>query len=258
MRARWETLFEARFDILLYDLTSSYFESDPPFDGKRRFGYSRDKRSDCVQVVIALIVTPQGFPLAYEVMPGNTSDKTTLSDFLEKIEAQYGRSDRVWIMDRGIPTERRWRRCATARRPVHYLVGTHKGRLTRLEKAFVGLPWQAVRESVEVKLLTEDGELYILAQSRARILKERGMRRRRLKKLWQRLHELRGQSLKRDELLLKLGRRKKEAGRAWIWSRSTCPRPARPSLRRPSPSHCGATGCAAPGAARAAICCAPI
>ena len=99
--------------------------------------------------------------------------------------------------------------------PVHYLVGTPKGRLTRLEKAFVGLPWQQVRESVEVKLLAEDGELYILAQSRPRILKEGGMRRRRLKKLWSRLHELRRQSLKRDELLLKLGAARKEAGRAW-------------------------------------------
>ena len=85
-----------------HDVTSTYFESDPPFSGKRQFGYSRDKRSDCVQVVIALVVTPEGFPLAYEVMPGN---KTTLAQFLEKIESQYGRSERVWIMDRGIPTE---------------------------------------------------------------------------------------------------------------------------------------------------------
>ena len=215
LRKRWETLFEARFDILLYDLTSTYFESDPPFEGKRRFGYSRDKRSDCVQVVIALIVTPQGFPLAYEVMPGNTSDKTTLAGFLEKIEAQYGRSDRVWIMDRGIPTEETLAAMRDGEAPVHYLVGTPKGRLTRLEKAFVGLPWQAVRDSVEVKLLAEDGELYILAQSQPRILKERGMRRRRLKKLWRRLHELRRQSLQRDELLLKLGAAKKEAGRAY-------------------------------------------
>ena len=215
LRERWETLFEARFDVLLYDLTSTYFESDPPFSDKRQFGYSRDKRSDCVQVVIALIVTPQGFPLAYEVMPGNTSDKTTLAGFLEKIEAQYGRSERVWIMDRGIPTEETLAAMRAGDPPVRYLVGTPKGRLTRLEKAFVGLPWREVRESVEVKLLAEDGELYILAQSRARILKERGMRRRRLKKLWRRLHELRGQSLKRDELLLKLGAAKKEAGRAY-------------------------------------------
>ena len=215
LRARWETLFDARFDVLLYDLTSTYFESDPTFSDKRRFGYSRDKRSDCVQVVIALIVTPQGFPLAYEVMPGNTSDKTTLADFLKKIEAQYGRSDRVWIMDRGIPTEETLEAMRTGPAPVHYLVGTPKGRLTKLEKAFVGKPWRQVRESVEVKLLSEDGELYVLAQSRARVLKERGMRRRRLKKLWRRLQELRDQSLKRDELLLKLGAAKKEAGRAW-------------------------------------------
>ena len=215
LRERWEALFEARFDVLLYDLTSTYFESDPPFAGKRQFGYSRDKRSDCVQVVIALVVTPEGFPLAYEVMPGNTSDKTTLARFLAKIEAQYGRSDRVWIMDRGIPTEETLAAMRGGEAPVHYLVGTPKGRLTRLEQSFVGLPWRAVRESVEVKLLAEDGELYILAQSRARILKERGMRQRRLRKLWRRLHELRGQSLSRDELLLKLGAAKKEAGRAY-------------------------------------------
>ena len=215
LRDRWETLFEARFDVLLYDLTSTYFESDPTFSDKRRFGYSRDKRSDCVQVVIALIVTPQGFPLAYEVMAGNTSDKTTLAGFLERIEAQYGRSERVWIMDRGIPTEETLAGMRDGKSPVHYLVGTPKGRLTKLEKAFVGKPWRQVRESVEVKLLSEDGELYILAKSAPRILKERGMRRRRLKKLWKRLHELRAQSLKRDELLMKLGAAKKEAGRAW-------------------------------------------
>ena len=215
LRDRWETLFNARFDVLLYDLTSTYFESDPPFEGKRRFGYSRDKRSDCVQVVIALIVTPEGFPLAYEVMPGNTSDKTTLADFLERIEAQYGRSDRVWIMDRGIPTEEALEAMRSGPAPVRYLVGTPKGRLTKLERAFAGKPWQQVRESVEVKLLSEDGELYVLAKSGPRMLKERGMRRRRLKALWRRLHELRGQSLKRDELLLKLGAAKKDAGRAW-------------------------------------------
>ena len=182
LKERWETLFEARFDVLLHDLTSTYFESDPVFSDKRRFGYSRDRRGDCVQVVIALIVTPQGFPLAYEVMPGNTSDNTTLKDFLHKIEAQYGRSDRVWIMDRGIPTEQ---------------------------------TLAAVRDAVDVKLLAQDDELHILAQSRARVMKERGMRRRRLKKLWRRLHALQEQRLSRDSLLLKLGAAKKEAGRAY-------------------------------------------
>ena len=206
---------ESQHAFWFHVVTSTYFESDPPFSDKRRFGYSRDKRGDCVQVVIALIVTPQGFPLAYEVMPGNTNDNTTLADFLRKIEDQYGRSDRIWIMDRGIPTEETLAAMRAGEAPVHYLVGTPKGRLTRLEKSFVGLPWRAVRESVEVKLLTEEGELYILAKSRPRILKERGMRRRRLKKLWRRLHELRGQSLQRDQWLLKLGAAKKEAGRAW-------------------------------------------
>ena len=137
LRTRWTTLFDARFDVLLYDLTSTYFESDPPFDDKRRFGYSRDKRSDCVQVVIALIVTPDGFPLAYEVMPGNTTDQTTLAGFLEQIEQQYGRSQRVWIMDRGIPTEATLAAMRAGDAPVRYLVGTPKGRLTRLEQAFL-------------------------------------------------------------------------------------------------------------------------
>jgi transposase len=100
-------LFGAKFDVLLYDLTSTYFESPLPQqdEDKRRFGYSRDKRSDCVQVVIALIVTPEGFPLAYEVLAGNTSDKTTLRDMLRKVEAPYGKANRIWVMDRGIPTE---------------------------------------------------------------------------------------------------------------------------------------------------------
>ena len=215
LRARWTTLFDARFDVLLYDLTSTYFESDPPFDDKRRFGYSRDKRSDCVQVVVALIVTPDGFPLAYEVMPGNTTDQTTLAGFLEQIEQQYGRSDRVWIMDRGIPTEATLAAMRAGDAPVRYLVGTPKGRLTRLEQAFLAQPWQAVRPSVTVKLLAEEGELYILVRSAQRRLKERGMRRRRLKTLWQRLGELQQQTNTRDQLLLKLGAAKQAAGRVW-------------------------------------------
>jgi len=118
-------------------------------------------------------------------------------------------------MDRGIPTEETLSAMRSAAMPVRYLVGTPKGRLTRLERRFLELPWRQVREAVDVKLLAEDDELYILAQSRPRILKERGMRRRRLRKLWQRLHELRRQAPRRDELLLRLGAAKKEAGRAW-------------------------------------------
>jgi DDE family transposase len=214
---RWKDLFNAQFDVLLYDLTSTYCESDPPFpeEDKRKFGYSRDKRPDCVQVVIALIVTPEGFPLAYEVMPGNTSDKTTLKTFLEKIEKQYGKAQRIWVMDRGIPTEATLEQMRKSDPPVLYLVGTPKGRLSQLEDQLSQLPWQAVRTGVEVKLLAQTGEVYVLAQSQDRVNKERGMRRRQLKWLWRRLHELQGMELKRDALLMKLGAARQQAPSAW-------------------------------------------
>ena len=155
---RWRDRFNASFDVLLYDLTSTYFEAEPPFpDGdKRRFGYSRDHRPDCVQVVIALVMTPEGLPLAYEVLSGNTSDKTTLRDFLAKIERQYGKARRVWLMDRGIPTEEVLAEMRQADPPVQYLVGTPKGRLNRLEKDLLNKPWQVARPGVQVKLLPQD------------------------------------------------------------------------------------------------------
>jgi transposase len=217
LRQRWQDLFGARFDVLLYDLTSTYFESAPPDDAedKRRYGYSRDKRSDCVQVVIALIVTPEGFPLAYEVLPGNTADCTTLRAFLRKIEAQYGKADRIWVMDRGIPTEEVLAEMRQADPPISYLVGTPKGRLSKLEKALLTLPWQAVREGVDVKLLPQEQELYVLAQSRARIHKERAMRRRKLKWLWARLGQISAMDLEREELLMKLGAARAKARAAW-------------------------------------------
>jgi hypothetical protein len=217
LRERWQDLFGARFEVLLYDLTSTYFESPPPDDeeDKRRHGYSRDKRSDCVQVVIALIVTPEGFPLAYEVLPGNTADCTTLRGFLHRIEAQYGKAERIWVMDRGIPTEEVLAEMRQADPPVSYLVGTPKGRLSKLEKELLARPWQAVREGVEVKLLPQEPELYVLAQSRARIDKERAMRRRKLKWLWARLRQIAAMRLEREELLMKLGAARAKARAAW-------------------------------------------
>jgi transposase len=217
LRERWQDLFGARFEVLLYDLTSTYFESDPPDDDddKRRYGYSRDKRNDCVQVIIALIVTPEGFPLAYEVLPGNTADCTTLPDFLRRIEAQYGKAERIWVMDRGIPTEDNLAQMRQADPPIYYLVGTPKGRLSKLEKALLGQPWQSVRQGVDVKLLPQEQELYVLAQSRARIHKERAMRRRKLKWLWARLKEISAMSLTREELLMKLGAARSRARAAW-------------------------------------------
>jgi transposase len=217
LQERWRDLFEAKFDVLLYDLTSTYFESDPPEEqnGKRRFGYSRDKRSDCVQVVIGLIATPEGFPLAYEVMPGNTSDKTTLEDFLKRIERQYGKAQRIWVMDRGIPTEKALRKMRKSKPPIFYLVGTPKGRLNKLEAQLLHLSWQNVRPGVEVKLLPQKRELYVLAQSRDRVHKERAMRRRQLKALCKRLGQLRQMTLTARDLLLKLGEARGRYRLAW-------------------------------------------
>ncbi|CDM63026.1 MULTISPECIES: IS1634 family transposase [Rhizobium] len=217
LRQRWQDLFGARFDVLLYDLTSTYFESPPPEEetDKRRYGYSRDKRSDCVQVVIALVVTPDGFPLAYEVLPGNTADSTTLRSFLQKIEAQYGKAERIWVMDRGIPTEEVLAEMRQADPPVYYLVGTPKGRLSKLEKALLDKPWKSVRQGVDVKLLPQEQETYVFAQSHARIHKERAMRQRKLRWLWTRLTQIAGMTLTRKELLMKLGAARSKAPAAW-------------------------------------------
>jgi len=236
LQERWKDMFGASFDVLLYDLTSTYFESDPPEqpNGLRRFGYSRDKRSDCVQVVIALIVTPEGFPLAYDVLPGNTADKATLRSFMEKIEAQYGKARRVWVMDRGIPTEEVLAEMRAADEPpVQYLVGTPKGRLSKIESELLKLPWQQAREGVRVKLLPQDKELYVCVESQARVGKERSMRRRRLRRLIARLKELQAQRPSYETLLLKLGAARSEAGRDWSLLDITMPeRPTKKAQRR--------------------------
>jgi len=215
--SRWRDLFNIDFDILLYDLTSTYFEITPPLDeqAKRQFGYSRDHRPDCVQVVIALIITPQGFPLAYEVLPGNTADNTTLKGFLARIERQYGKARRIWLMDRGIPTEEVLGQMRASDPPVQYLVGTPKGRLTALERALIEKPWKQARPEVRVKLLAQDGELYVFAESRDRIAKERSMRRRQLRWLWARLKQLSTMKLSREALLMKLGAAQAKAPAAW-------------------------------------------
>jgi len=214
---RWRDLFNVSFDVLLYDLTSTYFESDPPLDDedKRRYGYSRDHRPDCVQIVIALVVTPEGLPLAYEVLPGNTADSATLRSFLARIERQYGKARRVWCMDRGVPTEAVLEEMRASDPPVQYLVGTPKGRLARLEQALLSKPWRQARPGVKVKLLPQEGELYVFAQSADRIAKERSMRRRLLKWLWARLAQLSAMTLTRDALLMKLGSAKTKAPAAW-------------------------------------------
>jgi len=214
---RWRDLFNCTYEVLLYDLTSTYFESGPPEDphDKRRFGHSRDKRRDCVQLVIALIITPEGFPLAYEVLAGNVTDNRTLRLFLRQIERRYGKAERIWLLDRGIPTEATLAQMRASTPPVRYLVGTPKGRLSKLEAALLEEPWQQVRDGIAVKLLPQAGELYVLARSDSRVAKERAIRRTQLKRLWQRLHQLHGMALTRDQLLLKLGAARQRWPAAW-------------------------------------------
>jgi transposase len=215
LQQRWKDLFDAEFDLLLYDLTSTYVEGEAEQNPKARYGYSRDKRPDCKQVVIALIVTPAGLPLAYEVMAGNTSEKTTLRGFLERIESLYGKARRVWLMDRGIPTEALLQEMRTSRQETFYLVGTSRAKVKQYEKRWLELPWKKVRESVEVKLFAQDGELYVLAKSDGRQAKEIAMRRKKLARLLRKLRAMRRSCPKRDQLLMRVGAAKTDAGRAF-------------------------------------------
>ena len=212
LKSRWEDMFGIEFDVLLYDLTSTYFEGLCKDNPKAKFGYSRDKRSDCRQVVIALVVTPEGFPIGYEVLPGNTLDKTTLRMFLKKVESMYGKARRVWVMDRGIPTEEVLSQMRDEN--IQYLVGTPRAKLAKLEDKLVDLDWKAANENVSVKLLAEDNELYVLAKSKDRRAKERAMRKYRLRKYLADLKKLRNNCRNRDKLIERLGALKQQAGRS--------------------------------------------
>jgi transposase len=223
LQRRWKSLFDVPFDVLLYDLTSTYVEGEAEQNPKAKRGYSRDGRPDCKQVVVALGITPEGFPLAYEVMDGNTSDKTTLRGFLSKIEKLYGKARRVWLMDRGIPTEAVLQEMRQAEGQIFYLVGTPKARVSKYEKQWLDLPWQKVRDSVEAKLFSQDGEMYVLAKSEGRQQKEIAIRRKKLARLLRKLRRMRKSLPKRDQLLLRLGAAKTEAGRAFGFGKIRVP-----------------------------------
>jgi transposase len=215
LRQKWADLFHAEFEVLLYDLTSTYFEGAMEQNSKARYGHSRDQRTDCLQVVIALVITTDGFPLAYEVMDGNTSDRATLRGFLDKIEKTYGKAKRMWVMDRGIPSEEILREMRDPAREICYLVGTPKGKIQQYEKKWLDLPWQKVRESVDVKLFEQEGELYVLAKSAGRQAKETAMRRKRLARLLRKLRAMRRSLPSLVQLLMRLGAAKSAAGRAF-------------------------------------------
>lgn len=161
LRGRWRALCGVKFEVLRYALTSTCFEGAVPEDeaDPRRFGYRRDKRSDCVQVVVALLVTPEGGPLAYARFPGHTADKTTRRDMLALIQKRYGQAERIGVMDRGIPTAAVLEELRKSAPQVRSLVGTPKGRLPALETELAAQPWQEVRPQLRVKLLPQAGEV---------------------------------------------------------------------------------------------------
>ena len=231
LQQKWADLFHADFEVLLYDLTSTYFEGEMEENPKAKHGYSRDGRPDCLQVVIALVITPDGFPLAYEVMDGNTSDRTTLRGFLDQIENTYGQAKRMWIMDRGIPSEAILAEMRNPARPMSYLVGTGKGKIKQYEKKWLDLPWHKVRDSVEVKLFEQDGELYVLAKSEGRQRKEIAMRRKRLARLLRKLRAMRRSLPSRDQLLMRIGAVKTAAGRAFGFVKIQVPEVGQPVTR---------------------------
>lgn len=217
---KWQDLFGATFDLLLYDLTSTYFEGDAEAVPHARRGYSRDHRPDCKQLVLALVVTPEGFPLTYEVFPGNRLDRTTLTHILDTIEAKFGKARRLWVFDRGIVSEDNLEQLR--QRGAHYLVGTPKSQLQAYEQKLLTGQWQQISEAVQVQLVPAADEVYVLCRSTGRVQKERAIRRGWLRQLIGDLRRLRRRvrtgQLKQRELIQRLiGRLQERHPQAWRW-----------------------------------------
>lgn len=176
LRQRYGELFAADFDVLLYDLTSSYVEGQAEANPMMKRGYSRDHRSDCKQVVVALIVNTDGFPLSYETFDGNRRDVTTLEAVMRMVERKYGKARRIWVFDRGITSEDNL--AVLRRRGGQYLVGTLRSKLKEFEKQILEGDWTQVQSDVEVQQVSipSGEETYILCRSAARKAKETAMR----------------------------------------------------------------------------------
>jgi transposase len=231
LRDRWKDLFGAQYELLLYDLTSTYFEGAAEANPKADYGYSRDHRPDCKQLVLALVITPEGFPLGYEVLPGNTLDKTTWQGMIERLEKLHGPARRIWIMDRGIPTKEQLEQMRQSQPPVWYLVGTPRAQVKTTHSQWEALPWQKVKDSVEVKLFREKEELYVVAKSSGRQQKELAMRRRKLARLLWTLRGMRRET-SRDRLFMRLGAAKHKAGRAYSYVKIQLPKEEEPVNRQ--------------------------
>ena len=254
LRDRWAGLFGSTCDVVLFDLTSTYFEVDGTKaleSDLQRYGYSRDKRGDCLQVVIALVLTPDGFPLAYEVMPGNTSDRETQMPFIRRLEEKYGKIGSLWLMDRGVPSEKTLKEMREG--GYRYLVGAPRGHLKVLGDRLKRTDWQNVQEGVDVKMAKADdvtakdadgkekttpGDTFVLTRSAARSLKETSMRAKRIRgamKTLFRLDERIGRAkwrkaepskreLTRDELIRRLAVAGSKAGGSWKMISITIPK----------------------------------
>lgn len=215
---KWRDLFGASFDVLLYDLTSTYFEGEAEEVEKAARGYSRDHRPDCAQLVIAIVVTPEGFPLSYEVFEGNRADVTTLEAMLDQVQAKHGRARRIWVFDRGIVSEANLQRLRE--RGGQYIVGTPRYRLQDYEKELLEGSWQQINEAVQVQLIEQEQETYVLARSVDRAKKEEAMRWRQVRGLMRDLVKLRrsirkGILVDADKILMRLGRLSERWPRAW-------------------------------------------
>ena len=254
LRDRWAGLFGSTCDVVLFDLTSTYFEVDgtKALESElQRYGYSRDKRGDCLQVVVALVLTPDGFPLAYEVMPGNTNDRETQMPFIKRLEAKYGRIGSLWLMDRGVPTEKTLK--AMREGGYKYLVGAPRGHLKVLGDRLAKAEWQNVQDGISVKVARLDseagtsasgtvgessGDTFVLTRSTARSLKETSMRVKKLRGAmktlfavderigrvrWRKAGPVK-RELSRDELLKRLAVAEAKAGRAWKMISITLPK----------------------------------
>ena len=254
LRDRWAGLFGSTCDVVLFDLASTYFEVDgtKALESElQRYGYSRDKRGDCLQVVVALVLTPDGFPLAYEVMPGNTNDRETQMPFIKRLEAKYGRIGSLWLMDRGVPTEKTLK--AMREGGYKYLVGAPRGHLKVLGDRLAKAEWQNVQDGISVKVARLDseagtsasgtvgessGDTFVLTRSTARSLKETSMRVKKLRGAMKTLFAVDGRigrvrwrkagpvkrELSRDELLKRLAVAEAKAGRAWKMISITLPK----------------------------------
>src|SRR5713226_7205871 len=212
LKQRYGELFGAEFDVMLYDLTSTYVEGAAEANPMMRRGYSRDHRPDCQQLVLALIVNPEGFPCSYEVFNGNRADVTTLEVILRMVERKYGKARRIWVMDRGIVSEANL--AAIRKRDGQYLVGTPRSKMKEFEAHLKQeANWEQVRDEVQVKLISIPGgtETFILCKTEGRQRKEHAIRNRFARRMEAALDSLQkqvkaGRLKNRDKMHVRIGR----------------------------------------------------